>query len=343
MLRPMNVLLILLAFHMHLGKSTSSPKTVFAHYMMCFHAYNTNCTEGPTCGYQGSGDVEGYVKEISYAAQYGLDGFALEWLGSESYYRESYDKIFEACEIWNSNRPPWATSKFYLLPILDTANWTDMADKFATHANSSCTYKVGTKPFISSWGGGMDWHNATKAKGHVASYSTEFIPAIKATGHAPDGPFYLPFMFPQNYDAPPTFDDVQSLLSYFPDVDGLWYWGCAHTGDIVANASIDNIKACRENNKYTAAPVSAPYSPHRAAPLINGTRAWSNIRYFTGNGAKGMITTWMAHIASQPDFVIYTTWNDLAEHHYLGPYNHTFWGLYPKDNIVWHTAFPHTA
>ena len=64
----------------------SGPKTVFAHYMMCFHAFGQNqttcgtCEEGPTCQYANAGYVDGYVQEISHGARYGLDGFALEWL-----------------------------------------------------------------------------------------------------------------------------------------------------------------------------------------------------------------------------------------------------------------------
>lgn len=36
--------------------------------------------------------------------------------------------------------------------------------------------------------------------------------------------------------------------------------------------------------------------------------------------------TWQAHIDAQPDFVIATTWNDLGEHHYIGPYTYSIWG-----------------
>ena len=86
--------------------------------------------------------------------------------------------------------------------------------------------------------------------------------------------------------------------------------------------------------------MSAPYSPH-----IGDRRAAGNNRYTQGNGARGVETAWLAHIAAQPDVVIYTTWNDLGEHHYLGPYNRTLWG---HDTATgWDAAgpnlFPHTA
>lgn len=347
----------------------SSPNTVFAHYMMCFHAFGRNestcepCEAGPRCDFANAGQVDGYVREISHAARYGLDGFALEWLGSSAGYRQSYDRMFAACERWNANRPVWASSNFSLISIIDHIglDWQAMAAKMALHINSSCTYRVDGRPFISSWGfSGLKWrpYNKTQVQQHVQAYSKVFVPAIKATGFAPQGPFYVPSLYPPNLNAPADLSDQRQLLQIFPELDGLWTWGCGDTADVVANASKATIQACNEVQKYSAGSISAPYSPHRAAALINGTRAWSNVRYFNGNGAKGVITTWEAHIASQPDFVIYTTWNDLAEHHYLGPYNNTYWGLHctgsdPEnaslpckdsgDHIVWHTSFPHIA
>lgn len=41
---------------------------------------------------------------------------------------------------------------------------------------------------------------------------------------------------------------------------------------------------------------------------------------------QALVDTWHAHVEAQPDFVIATTWNDLGEHHYIGPYNFTIWG-----------------
>lgn len=261
------------------------PKTVFAHYMMCFHAFSENqttcgtCQEGPSCQYANAGQVDGYMQEISHAARYGLDGFALEWLGGEPTYRESFDRIFAACERWNADRPAWATSNFSLIPIIDNGDWTGMASQVALHINSSCMYRVDGRPFISSWGfSGLRWDNETQWKQHIQDYSKVFVPAIKATGFAPDGPFYLPSMYPPNFNAPADLADQQLILKLFPELDGLWTWGCGDTADVVANASIDTVHACNEVHKYSAGPISAPYSPHRSAALVNGTRAWSNVR-----------------------------------------------------------------
>ena len=81
------------------GGAAAGPKTVFAHYMMCFHCFG-NCTPGPSCSYQGASSyIEGYEAEMEIAQRFGLDGFALEWLGGDYYYNESYYNIFTACEV----------------------------------------------------------------------------------------------------------------------------------------------------------------------------------------------------------------------------------------------------
>ena len=81
------------------GGAAAGPKTVFAHYMMCFHCFG-NCTPGPSCSYQGASSyIEGYEAEMEIAQRFGLDGFALEWLGGNYYYNESYYNIFTACEV----------------------------------------------------------------------------------------------------------------------------------------------------------------------------------------------------------------------------------------------------
>ena len=42
---------------MSLNGLPPGPKTVFAHYMMCFHAFG-NCTPGPDCSSQGASKYE---------------------------------------------------------------------------------------------------------------------------------------------------------------------------------------------------------------------------------------------------------------------------------------------
>jgi hypothetical protein len=340
------------------GDEPPGPKTVFAHYMMCFHAFG-NCTPGPKCSSQGASSyIQGYKTEIEIAQRYGLDGWALEWLGHEmgGYYNESFYNIFQACEEYNAERGATAETAaaggpqpFVLIPMLDGGNFTATRLKFLTHVGSTCQYRFQDRPVLSNWGGGIPWHNKTGDQGAIksAEWEAEIVQPMAKLGHA--RPFYLPFIYPPNYDVPPTLSDQVSILDNFTALDGLWYWGCADLGDAVAQSSSWNIEACQQRKKYSASPVSAPYSPHKCGNWNETTQkfGWCNNVYYQGNGAQGMMQTWMAHIkgfkGKQPDFVIYTTWNDLAEHHYLGPYNHTFWGLANETQPQWHTEYPHIA
>jgi len=52
--------------------------------------------------------------------------------------------------------------------------------------------------------------------------------------------------YPPNLNAPPDFLDDQIIYKAFPEADGLWYWGCGDTGDVVANATIAMANASRE-------------------------------------------------------------------------------------------------
>ena len=70
-----------------------------------------------------------------------------------------------------------------------------------------------------------------------------------------------------------------------------------------------------------------PYSPH-----LKG-----NNRYTPSHGGKAIIDVWTEHVLSQPDMVIFTTWNDLGEHHYVGPYNLV------RNYFDKYNAFPHLA
>lgn len=93
---------------------------------------------------------------------------------------------------------------------------------------------------------GIPWHNKTGNQGEIASaeWESEMVKPMAELGHA--RPFYLPFIYPPNYDVPPSLNDQETILESFTALDGLWYWGCADLGDAVANSSLANIKACQQ-------------------------------------------------------------------------------------------------
>jgi hypothetical protein len=109
----------------------------------------------------------------------------------------------------------------------------------------------------------------------------------------------------------------EQTFADFPWLDGLWYWGCSPSPDVTISCFNATLTAARAAGKWAAGAVSATYSAHS-----RGT-GWYNNRYTHSAGGKGPVDVWQAHIATQMDLVIFTTWNDLGEHHYMGPANKT--------------------
>eukprot|EP01047_Picozoa_sp_COSAG01_P062323 COSAG01_NODE_7908_length_2997_cov_10.717046_2_plen_378_part_00 len=274
-------------------------KLVLAHYMLCNAAFGFNTT--------------GYISEIVIAHNNGVDGFGLEVLGRKPYYAANIRTMYQACEAYNAALPR-GKSPFRLFPIINFCcglNQSDAVDLYSQYYNASCALQLEGKPVFATWSG----VKARSMGASIAAWKTQFFQPIQASGLP--RPFFLPFIFAGlaagvPADAPhPTFDEVRAVIREADDIlDAFWYWGAAALGDQVANSSRAVVKACREAGKYAATPVSAPYSPHI------GKRN----RYVTGHGATALIETWMEHVHSQPDMVIFSTWNDVCEHHYVGPY-----------------------
>ena len=316
-------------------------KQVFAHYMLCFAAFGEKGNSSNATG--------GYMQEMAVAQANGLDGFAIEYLGHDSYYLPSAIGMFAACEAYNSALPPDA-KPFKLFVIINFCcglNLTDAVSLYTRFHGSSCAHQLDSRPVFSSWSAvnsRLPWQES------AAHWEQEFYTPISSAGLP--RPFFLPFIYPANYTGDPAVPHVaghcaEGTCPESPDVaqqrailaglggmlDGLWYWGCSPPADAVANSSRDTVTACREVGKYVAVPVSGPYSPHGKG----------NNRYTPSHGGRSVVEVWTEHIRSQPDMVIFTTWNDLGEHHYVGPYNlqrhiDTQDPRYSKYN-----AFPHVA
>ena len=336
-------LLAALALSVSLPRNTNvtvleTRKEVFAHYMLCFAAFgekgnSTNATAG-------------YQKEIAIAQKNGLDGFAIEYLGRDSYYLPSAIGMFAACEAYNAALPA-GSKPFKLFVIINFCcqlNLTDAVNLYARFHGSSCAHNLDGRPVFSSWSA---IHSRRPFQSEAQRWERNFFDPIRTKGLP--RPFFLPFIYPANYSGDPSVPHVpghcvEGTCPESPDLkqqrailaphtgfgsalDGLWYWGCAPPADAVVNSSRDTVQACREAGKYVATPVSAPYSPHRKG----------NNRYTPGHGGRAIVDVWTEHLRSQPDMVIFTTWNDLGEHHYVGPYNLGHSG-YRRWN-----AFPHLA
>ena len=317
--------------------TASAGKQVFAHYMLCFAAFGERGTSANA--------TAGYQKEMAVAQTSGVDGFAIEYLGHDSYYLPSALGMFAACEAYNAALPAGG-KPFQLFIIINFCcglNLTDAVSLYTRFHNSSCAMVLENRPVFSSWSA-VDSHLPWQES--VQHWVQNFYAPLAKAGLP--RPFFLPFIYPANYTGDPNVPHVSGYCAEgtcpeSPDLeqqraivegfgsalDGLWYWGCAPPADAVANSSRDTVQACRERGKYVATPVSGPYSPHGK----------SNNRYTPSHGGRSTINVWTEHIHSQPDMVIFTTWNDLGEHHYVGPYNLQ----HGRGGIHGYNAFPHLA
>jgi len=282
--------------------------------MLCFSAY------GPLGN--STAAIAGYRREIALASSRGLDGFAVEYLGRDEYYAPSADGMFKACAAYNEGLSPGG-KPFRLFLIINFCcglTLVDAAALYMQYHNHPCAQTMQGRPVFSSWSA-IDWSNG--ARNETARWTDGFYAPIAAAGQP--RPFFFPFIYAfdgANYEETATLAEQRQTLSDFSRIlDGLWYWGCAPKAPEVVSSSQATVQACREAGKLSAVPVSAPYSPH-----IGDRHTPGNNRYTQSNGAKGLIETWEGHIRTQPDMVIFTTWNDLGEHHYVGPYNITLWG-----------------
>eukprot|EP01047_Picozoa_sp_COSAG01_P010741 COSAG01_NODE_461_length_16698_cov_113.458160_3_plen_548_part_00 len=328
------------------------PKLVFGHYMLCFQAFSS-AYPNPT---HSARDVQGYMAEMALAQRHGVDGFALEYgfsHNSQPLYNASLHWMFEACEEYNTARGATASTAkaggpapFHLIPMLDfdAGNTSAVAEVLLRHIDSPCQYRFQDRAVLSNWRGGIDWDpNNPCADCAQASqrWEAEVVAPLAALGHS--RPFYIPYIITMGH--PASAIDTIDVLSNWSALDGFLFWGCSYTGEDESAAGLRNLQACRAAGKYAMNPVSGPVSSHTwyADPK---KRVFN--RYFPPNGAKAITQEWMANIEGvgglQPDWVIFSTWNDVGEHHYVGPMNNSYWGAVPAaPHLVTHTDFPHMA
>lgn len=174
-------------------------KLVFAHYMLCFSAFGANIT--------------GYQKEIAIAQANGLDGFAVEYLGRDPYYLPNVITMFAATEAYNAARP--TQSPFLLFVIINFCcglNLTDAVSLYTRFYNSSCLFRpVPSQPArgaFSSWSA-IEW--AQGGPINASAWDSEFFAPLAAQGLA--RPYFMPFIYPPNYDVPPTLADQETILA----------------------------------------------------------------------------------------------------------------------------------
>jgi hypothetical protein len=267
------------------------PKDVFAHYMMCFQAfskYNTaNCTGMPArdCGPSPDHNTTSYQMEMEIAQANGIDGFAIEYGFSNTadpIYNKTMAYMFEACEEYNRARGASTESAalggpkpFMLLPMFDfdPANISEVVPHLLRHANSPCQYRFEGRLVMSNWRGGIAYNEQSHScvtNGVDAcavgsgQWEEEVVLPLAKRGYK--RPIYIPYIITLGH--PPTHHDLVDILTKWTALDGYMAWGCSFTGEASANASLENMRACRETGKFAFNSVSGPVSSHRCASSL---------------------------------------------------------------------------
>ena len=218
--------------------------------------------------------------------------------------------IFKACEEYNSARRATAETAasggpkpFWLFPMLDfdADNVSSVAEHLLRHIDSPCQYHFEGRPVLSNWRGGIDYdqpkHSCIKngrdncAVGSV-QWEAEVVAPLARLGYK--RPFYIPYIISLGH--PPTHHDLVDVLTNWSALDGYMFWGVSFTGDISANASLENIRTCQQTSKHAFNSASGPVSSHR-----HYASSKNNIfnRYFPSHGAKGITEEWSENTRSR--------------------------------------------
>ena len=293
-----------------IGKSGTSPKLVFAHYMVCNRDYG--------------GSVAGYERDIQDAQANGINGFALNcggWNGAN--YKQDTASMFQAAQAVS----PDGSFKLFFSADMTGLTYPEvvaMMTAYAQNPNYWCiTQTTGAttvnRPVLSTWGGeGGAWNGPTTASVKNRWQNLVLAP-LKAAGI---NVYFMPFFFMTDTNgqyvniSPTTVSaEVSGLLSGL--ADGFFYAGSVTCPivpgqpDVYAGeeAYVAGLKA---GGLGTMGSVTPQYW---GSTQLSFGRHY--IEYF---GGEGLAAQWASIINVQkPDWVECFTWNDFGESTYFSP------------------------
>lgn len=253
-------------------------RTVFAHYMTCFHR-----------------DIDTYKRDILIAQQYGVEGWALNCGNWQRQDKDGTWKPFDcyvqaASNVFAAAQELGTGFKLFFSPdgSLDAAkseNHCDMGVRYHDHPN---LFRYNGRPVISGWAGGnrqttkYPWMKAEYERRGVGDYF--IIPAMGISRYT---------MF-ESYDL--VEDDLFSATNFVSD--GVFLFGCDNTiTELKTRLSNGRLAAYKHGKVYMAGPC----------PAYNS----SNLRDL--RGVRGYCDYWRTIVADQPELVEIVTWNDNGE------------------------------
>lgn len=238
--------------------------------------------------------VQGFERDIQDAQAAGIDGFALD-IGAyddpaQAYYNANVAYMYSAAEALGTG-----FKLFFSIDLM--TNTTAIVQAISTYANRANTFHQGTNVVVSTYlDNGIDWQNGVFAPLSQMGISVCFVP---------DFPSSLPTWDTSYQDATNILETYSNMLS------GLFWFGAGELPSQLASC----------NSNYTAAVHQAgKIFMASATPAYWGCNQPQNgRRYFEFDGGEGTVTQWQSIIASQPDWVDITTWNDFGESTYVSP------------------------
>ena len=285
-----------------LAGAVTSPRLVFAHYMVCNRDYG--------------GSVAGYERDIQDAQAAGVDGFALNcgsW--NSAFYKQDTESMFQAAEALHSGFKLFFSADMTGLTFQDvTAMMTAYANRpNYWHLQQTDGTAVVSRPVLSTWGGEGGtytnvrgwWQNLTLNPLKAAGINVYFMPFFFMT--APDGSYV-------NNTPANASVQIQGLLNGIAD------------GEFNANSigqPVDPARAMLSTSEAYAAQLKAAGfgTMSSISPQYWQCRnvSWGR-EYVEYNGGEGLAAQWASIINTQkPDWVEMFTWNDFNEATYFSP------------------------
>lgn len=210
------------------GDAPDRPRTVLAHYMVCFAVH-------------GDG-VEAYKREIQEAQAAGIDGFALNegaWSNEPHYVRRTAS-LFQAAQELGTG------FKFILSLDLATLQPRYIPEIIKAYAGHPNYLRVGGRPMVSTFSGELqvDWKTTL---GRLKSEGCDVC--------------FVPFFYPRpKVTELPDHETLKAHAARWSGlVDGMFYFGAAGTDLQLAACNRNYARVLRESGKLFMAGVSPCY------------------------------------------------------------------------------------
>jgi len=284
-------------------RTSTGPKLVFAHYMVCNRDYG--------------GSVAGYERDIQEAQAAGIDGFQLNmgtW--NNDIYKWNTQCLFQAAEALGTG------FKLFLSADMTGMSFPEVTAMMSAYVNRPNYWHVQqmvngamvSRPVLTTWGGEGGGYASAKA-----SWNTQVFQPLRAAGI---NPYFIPSFFTTTPDGKQYIGNTPAAIA--TQISGLdlgFADGAGYSGGLGSpTAPGTTVLTVAEN--YAAQLHAAGIGAFGGvSPQYWGSRQTSTGRaYYEYTGGEGLEAQWNSILSKQkPDWVTCFTWNDFDEATYWSP------------------------